>query len=88
MGWSSMSADLINRDPHLKRLQDEGFELEMRDLVLIVHSVPYVKRDMLLGRGSSFAPFRWMLKVLPLSRRQTTPCGFPKRCHAIAMARR
>ncbi len=46
-----MSADLINRDPHLKQLQDEGFELEMRDLVLIVHSVPYVKSDMLLGRG-------------------------------------
>ena len=47
-----MSADLISRDPHLKRLQDEGFELEMRELILLVHSVPYVKRDMSLGRGT------------------------------------
>lgn len=47
-----MSADLISRNPHLKRLQDEGFELEVRELVLLVHSVPYVKRDMSLGRGT------------------------------------
>lgn len=47
-----MFADLINRDPHLKQLQDEGFELELRELVLLVHSVPYVKRDMSLGRGT------------------------------------
>ncbi|BAB52478.1 ThiF family adenylyltransferase [Mesorhizobium japonicum] len=48
-----MSADLISRDPHLKRLLDEGFELEMRELVLLlVHSVPYVKRDKSLGRGT------------------------------------
>lgn len=47
-----MSADLISRDPHLKRLLDEGFELELRELVLLVHSVPYVRRDMSLGRGT------------------------------------
>lgn len=47
-----MSADLISRDPHLKRLQDEGFELEVRELVLLIHSVPYVQRDMSLDRGT------------------------------------
>lgn len=47
-----MSADLISRDPHLKRLLDEGFELEFRELILLVHNVPYVKQDMSLGRGT------------------------------------
>lgn len=47
-----MSAALINRDPHLKRLQDEGFELELRELILLVHSVPYVRSDKSLGRGT------------------------------------
>ncbi|HDZ74949.1 MAG TPA: ThiF family adenylyltransferase [Aurantimonas coralicida] len=47
-----MSADLISRDPNLKRLQDEGFELEIRELILLVHSVPYVKSDKSLDRGT------------------------------------
>jgi molybdopterin/thiamine biosynthesis adenylyltransferase len=47
-----MSAALISRDPHLKRLADEGFELELRDLILLVHSVPYVRRDQSLARGT------------------------------------
>ncbi|MEP7457509.1 ThiF family adenylyltransferase [Phyllobacterium sp. SB3] len=47
-----MSADLISRDPYLKRLQEEGFELEIRELILLIHSVPYVTGDMLLGRGT------------------------------------
>lgn len=46
-----MSAALISRDPHLKRLQDEGFELELRELMLLVHSVPFVKQDRSLARG-------------------------------------
>jgi molybdopterin/thiamine biosynthesis adenylyltransferase len=47
-----MSADLISRDPHLKRLRDEGFELELRDeSVLLVHNVPYVMHDKSLGRA-------------------------------------
>lgn len=37
-----MSHQLIARNPDLQRLQDEGFELEVRSNLLLVHSVPYV----------------------------------------------
>jgi hypothetical protein len=37
-----MSHPLINRDPNLCRLRDEGFELEVRSGHLLIHSVPYV----------------------------------------------
>lgn len=37
-----MSLALINRDPHLLRLVNEGFGLEVRSTYLLVHSVPYV----------------------------------------------
>ena len=37
-----MSHQLINRNPDLRRLLDEGFEIEIRSNYLLVHSVPYV----------------------------------------------
>lgn len=47
-----MSADLISRSPDLRQLDEEGFELEIRGGYLLVHSVPYVKRDASLARGT------------------------------------
>lgn len=37
-----MSLPPISRDPHLVRLANEGFELEVRSTYLLVRSVPYV----------------------------------------------
>jgi len=38
-----MSHSLIARDPSLLQLLNEGYELEVRQMHLLVHSVPYVK---------------------------------------------
>lgn len=40
-----MSHPLISRDPHLLRLLNEGYELEVRSTRLLVHSVPYVNSE-------------------------------------------
>lgn len=47
-----MSEKLINRSPDLKRLRDEGYEVEVRHGYLIIHSVPYVnsRREVALGK--------------------------------------
>lgn len=37
-----MSAKLISRSPGLKRLMDEGYEVEIVDGFLVLHSIPYV----------------------------------------------
>lgn len=37
-----MSQELINHNPDLKRLRDEGYAVEVRDGYLLVHEVPYV----------------------------------------------
>jgi hypothetical protein len=37
-----MSNKLVNRNPDLKRLRDEGYEIEVRGGHLIAHHVPYV----------------------------------------------
>lgn len=47
-----MSAALIGRSPDLRRLDEEGFELEIRAGYLLVHGVPYVKADLSLARGT------------------------------------
>jgi len=47
-----MSDALISRSPDLKRLDDEGFELEIRAGHILVHAVPYVKGDGTLARGT------------------------------------
>ena len=40
-----MSQRLINRNPDLKRLRDEGFDLEVRSNLLLVKTVPYVNAN-------------------------------------------
>src|SRR4051794_6846869 len=42
MGWCSMSSGLTSRSPDLRRLVDEGYDIEIRGGFLIVHHVPYV----------------------------------------------
>ena len=46
-----MSRLLISRNPDLQRLRDEGYEIEVRSNLLLVHSVPYVNslREVALG---------------------------------------
>ena len=46
-----MSRLLISRNPDLQRLQNEGFEIEVRSNHLLVHAVPYVNshRQVALG---------------------------------------
>lgn len=46
-----MSQQLINLNPDLKRLRDEGFEIEVHGGYIIIHHVPYVnsKKEIKLG---------------------------------------
>lgn len=46
-----MSAKLISRNPDLKKLQDEGYEVEVRSGHLVLRSVPYLtsRREIALG---------------------------------------
>ena len=37
-----MSQQLINLSPDLKRLRDEGIEIEIKDAYLLIHHVPYL----------------------------------------------
>lgn len=46
-----MSQKLINRSPDLKRLRDEGYEIEIRQGHLLVHSIPYVDTNRKVQRG-------------------------------------
>ncbi|MCR4308013.1 MAG: ThiF family adenylyltransferase [Candidatus Berkelbacteria bacterium] len=47
-----MSEKLINRSSDLKRLRDEGYEVEVRQGYLIVHSVPYVNDQRVVAHGT------------------------------------
>lgn len=40
-----MSSKLVNRNPDLKRLRDEGYEIEVRGGHLIAHHIPYVNSN-------------------------------------------
>lgn len=46
-----MSGKLIDRNPDLKRLRDEGFEVEVRSGYLLLRSIPYVnsRREIAMG---------------------------------------
>ncbi|MBY3531241.1 ThiF family adenylyltransferase [Rhizobium laguerreae] len=46
-----MSVDLISRNADLRRLDEEGFVLEIRDGFLLVHDIPYVRPNQTLARG-------------------------------------
>lgn len=47
-----MQQQQINRSPDLKRLRDEGFEIEVKGGYLIVHHIPYVnsKKEVKFGK--------------------------------------
>lgn len=46
-----MSQRLINRSPDLKRLRDEGYDIEIRANQLLVKQVPYVNAARAVARG-------------------------------------
>lgn len=46
-----MSLQLISRSPDLKKLQDEGYELEVRSGYLLVKNVPYLNPQKQVRRG-------------------------------------
>lgn len=47
-----MSRRPIDHSPDLKKLQDEGYELEIRSTFLLVHNVPYLTRNREVKRGT------------------------------------
>ncbi|MBT2305489.1 ThiF family adenylyltransferase [Variovorax paradoxus] len=47
-----MSRELISRNPDLLRLQNEGYEVEVRSGHLLVHSVPYVNANGEIALGT------------------------------------
>lgn len=47
---------VINLNPDLKRLQDEGFEIEVKDGCAIVHNIPYLDSDGIVNRGVMVSP--------------------------------
>jgi tRNA A37 threonylcarbamoyladenosine dehydratase len=47
-----MSQQLINLESSLQKLQDEGFELEVRDGLMIVHHIPYLNSEHIVKDGS------------------------------------
>ncbi|MFF3891264.1 ThiF family adenylyltransferase [Streptomyces sp. NPDC001914] len=48
----SVSPQLTSRSPDLKRLADEGYEVEIRSGMLLVHHVPYLDRDRTVRYGT------------------------------------
>ncbi len=46
-----MSHQLISRSPDLTRLRNEGYEVEVRGNLLLIHSVPYVTPQKLIAFG-------------------------------------
>ena len=51
-----MSRRPINRSPDLKRLRDEGYDIECRSGFLIVYGVPYLASPTSVERAAIFAP--------------------------------
>jgi hypothetical protein len=51
-----MSQQLINRSPDLKRLRDEGYEVDIFDGYLIIHSIPYVNAQQEVKFGKFICP--------------------------------
>lgn len=47
-----MSAQPISHSPDLRRLQDEGYEIEIREGQLLVHHIPYVDTDKQVQYGT------------------------------------
>jgi len=47
-----MSTELINRNPDLLRLRNEGYDVEVRNGYLVIHSVPYVNSRCEIAHGT------------------------------------
>jgi hypothetical protein len=46
-----MSRQLIDHSPDLKKLRDEGFEIEAKGGYLLIHQIPYVNSSKVIERG-------------------------------------
>lgn len=53
-----MSARVISLNPDLKRLRDEGYELEIKEGHAIIHNVPYLDVNKTIQRGIFISPLR------------------------------
>jgi len=51
-----MSQRLIDHNPDLKALRDEGFTVEVRRSFLLVHHIPYVTEDRTVEQGTLVSP--------------------------------
>lgn len=51
-----MSQELICHNPELQRLQSEGFDIEVRDGLLIVHHIPYLNNKIEMLSGTLIMP--------------------------------
>lgn len=51
-----MSQKQIDHSPDLSRLQNEGYEIEVKDAYLIIHSVPYMNASREIARGILISP--------------------------------
>lgn len=60
-----MSQLLINHSPDLKRLRDEGYEIEVRSGYLLIHHIPYVTQNKEIHYGV-------LVSTLTLSSNETT----------------
>jgi molybdopterin/thiamine biosynthesis adenylyltransferase len=60
-----MLLQLINHSPDLKKLQDEGYELEVKGGYLLIHQIPYVTSQREIKRGI-------LVSELTLANNQTT----------------
>ena len=63
-----MSRQLISRSPDLKRLEDDGYEIEIIQGHIILHNVPYVDAQRKVRRGN-------LVSVLDLSGDRTVKPG-------------
>src|SRR3989338_5343682 len=52
MAPSSMSQQLINLSPDLKRLRDEGYNIQIRSGYLVLTEIPYVNSQREIKRGA------------------------------------
>ena len=53
-----MSARVISLNQDLKKLRDEGYELEIKEGHAIIHNVPYLNVDQIIQRGIFISPLR------------------------------
>ena len=51
-----MSAEVINHSPDLKRLQDEGYEIEVKQGYAIIYNVPYLNENLDVKKGVMVSP--------------------------------